>query len=1032
MLKDEDSTTSSKHLKLTRKNLSDLEEKNAVGCEDADEDAGQSADIFGELGDDIMPWKRVSSVDSASVVKATTSQTPTSAFLQRQKFELQNDVDREISDMTKSVYDSFDKRELMLKTSYTNTRFFMIENCSDTELVKYEMLLKEMRDRSILKDAEDIEIKLDTIDPMVGADNLRAKKIADIKTTWLMKVLKASEDHVNKSNLVRSMFRRTHDFFNDLNDMEYQYLTKKHMREIAKQDILHKLRVQADQSPHITERVNSMEITQQKELQWIQFKNIKEVYVRMVQKEWSAMDNHLSMLEELYQTLHKIYIEVMNLKIRHVNEWYDFRTKKDQSLRDAVRTLQDNCHNDFHAFKDTERRVEMTDVKQNAEEDRRVRFKSFTDAETVISSELVFGMTMKRQKALYILDDASSEATFDFDDDADATSLLEGKNAEFLVYVRKRMKKKAQIETKYNAMLINTTQKYQAEEQTHLESNRKQQREHMKTAMEKYFALEKSLSDKIQVFLTAEKQSIEQLKVEHIGELECVMHAHDLEFEKTMKLENKFQARLSRADSVTKESIATTDHQADTMITAHVFHEVRNVLASILCLGENMKENPARLDEILSEQCDICNYALDTMNDMLDVAKIKTSTYTVKQDVVNVSALFDEVIRLQGQRAKKGVMVVKVVEDEKLEIVTERRLLRQLLVNLVSNSTKFTVEGQITLYACAAFKGRVNCVKLGVADTGPGVSAGISTKINDESIANGNVLQGFIDTQSDLSSTLSDINEYTARSSGYGLYLASTVAKTLGGSLLVISPVKDKCPFSLSCPHLPGSFFYTILPCTVKPPKYTAVAPSPVAVDNGWGFAPTGTMSALIVDDQKLLRHSMISIFKKLCEQFNLTIDITTACSAEEALRKQKLKKYDIITLDEHYDQSVLARSTLSKKSATSLPPLRLSYKTTDTNSELCIAFKGDERFEVLPSDGVMLGTEAVPQLSKECTIIISCTGSPNVAHPYVITKPYTLERFTALMELHMDDFLTQKIVRLDGDVIRKTPQLALYKLRRT
>jgi signal transduction histidine kinase/CheY-like chemotaxis protein len=1003
---------------LTKAHIDQLQ-GDTISTDGNDEDAGESADIFGQLGSETMPWKRVS-----------TSTTDSNSNMQHDNYISQNTAFKEISDMTKNVYDSFDKREMMIKTSYTNTRFFMIENFSDTELLKYEMLLKEMRNRSILKDAEEIGIKLDQMEPSVSVEDLRDKKIASIKTSWLMKILKASEDHVNKANLVRNMFRRTHDFFNELNEMEYQYITKKHLREIAKQDILHKLRSHDEQSPHMTERMNSMEISQQKELQFIQFKNIKEVYVRMVQKEWSAMDNHLSMLEELYQALHKIYVDVMNLKIKNVNEWYEFRIKKDQSLRDSVKGLQDCCYEEFRAYKESERKVELNGVKDSAEHERTKRFNSYSEAETVISSELVFGMTMKRQKALYVLEEAS-EGSYDGSvTEGSSDHQLEGNNVEFLAYIRERMHQKSQIEEKNNRLLHSILSAHKTEESTHLEVNRKREREYMKLSMEKYFTLERKLGKKIQMFLDGEKRAIEQLKMIQSSDLESVLNTHDLEFQRMLKLENNYQVQVNQGKVSVQTAITVCskkEKHKDTMITAHVFHEVRNVLASIICLGENIKEDPSRVDDYINEQFDICHYALDTMNDMLDVAKIKTSSYKVRQDVVNIGTLLDEVIKLQGQRANKNVVVSKSMGATVETIVTEKRLLRQFLVNLLSNAAKFTMKGHITLVATAVVRNSVECIKIGVVDTGSGMSPKISTKINNNEIADGDVSEGFIETQSEKSANISILNEYTARSSGYGLYLASTIAKTLGGSLKVVSPLTPQTTSQPIHPDFPGSFFYTVLPVNAANEAVEKTNIQTVTAA-GWRFNPCGKMTVLIVDDQKLLRHAMISIFRQLCEQFDLEVDISTASSAEEAIRKKKTSEYDFISMDEHYDQSVLARNVFAKQAEQSPLPLHLD-SDVEENRQRCIQFKAQENFHILSTDGVLLGTDAFVELNDSLTkpIIISCTGASNVVYPQVMKKPYTLQSFIELMEASVSDFLKRKLVTLDGRVIRKNSQLTLY-----
>lgn len=1057
---------------LTREHLNQLEKEGTNTHTTGDEEDDVSADVFADLGSNILPWHRASITDTNNL----TEQQRLDARLSTNKNPADNLLYKEISDLTKNVYDSFSQREAVLKTSYNNTRFYMIENFVEVEMLKYELLLNDLRNNSDLKMIENTDIKL-TIDANANVNDLRDRKLEEIQTIWLMKILKASEDFSNKSKLVRSMFRRTHDFFNELNEMEYQYITKQHMREMSKQAILHKLRSTGDHpSPHLTERLNDVDTFQQKEIQNIKYNNLKEVYVRLMQKEWAAMDNHLNMLEALYQQLNGIYIHVMNMKIRHTHEWHAHREKSDKALQDVVHRLRESCGSEFDNRKDTERHGEMTQVKLFAEKDKEQRLKSFEDAQAVVSSELVFGITMKKNKNMYMVDDTSSDGTFDMDD-SDLIDVKDpGKNEDFLRLIKSRIRIKASIESRYNELLEREVRAKNLEENRLLDMNRKKERDFLKKSMEKYFLKEKELETGIQKFLSSEKEEIDKLRKEQLRKLDIVISSHESYID-AIRLQTNLQTvdtddLVSHCSAVTSEKRCDSHRpagQGETMITAHVMHELRNALASILCLGQNLKEDPSSIESVVNEQSDICNYALEVCSDMIDIAKIKSADYQLQPSVVNLSKLFDMVIKLQGVRARPDVRVQKHMTSDPIFVMTEKKLLLQLLINLMSNSAKFTHSGSITMYCTIIKKAGVRYVKIGVADTGVGIRQELHDKIN----ADNSSIKSFMETHSEVSKESAEnidftLTEYSIRNSGYGLYLASTVAAVLGSSLKVVSPlVVNKCsglPVVVNCP---GSLFYILLPALEnqnypvsppKPPKPQLPLPLPFLDEDDeeeedsyrtersqslsskhWHFCLQGTMKILVVDDQKLLRQSMAAIFRKFCEEFaDFNVQIDTACSGEEAVRKVKVNDYDFISMDQFYDQTMLIKNTPIKEGAAAdRRTLEMKSTTREENkAQFLDFFKTEEKFLILSTDGKLLGTEAITLIDAltrkkaHKTLVISCTGSDNVNFPFVLQKPYTVDNMKRLLEKNMVELLAKGIVHLENECMCMHDDLKLFKMR--
>lgn len=85
-----------------------------------------------------------------------------------------------------------------------------------------------------------------------------------------------------------------------------------------------------------------------------------------------------------------------------------------------------------------------------------------------------------------------------------------------------------------------------------------------------------------------------------------------------------------------KQRAAEAATAAQATISAHVYHEIRNVVGSVLALADRateavdlalieddeigLRELPTRVRELTDHQRLVCQHAVDTLNDMLDVS----------------------------------------------------------------------------------------------------------------------------------------------------------------------------------------------------------------------------------------------------------------------------------------------------------------------------------------------------------------------------------------------------------------------------
>ncbi|CAI2386117.1 unnamed protein product [Moneuplotes crassus] len=117
------------------------------------------------------------------------------------------------------------------------------------------------------------------------------------------------------------------------------------------------------------------------------------------------------------------------------------------------------------------------------------------------------------------------------------------------------------------------------------------------------------------------------------------------------------------------------------------------------------------------------------VEDVLDFAKIEGGVFSLDIEAFLVQDLIDEISYIfQIQCENRGILF-EIICDERtrnINFISDMSRIRQILMNLVSNSLKFTSKGFITI-SITSFKSLDNnrnfCLKFRVSDTGVGISA---------------------------------------------------------------------------------------------------------------------------------------------------------------------------------------------------------------------------------------------------------------------------------------------------------------------
>ncbi len=166
-------------------------------------------------------------------------------------------------------------------------------------------------------------------------------------------------------------------------------------------------------------------------------------------------------------------------------------------------------------------------------------------------------------------------------------------------------------------------------------------------------------------------------------------------------------------------------HQAKDRFLATMSHELRTPLNAILGFtGILLMRLPGALNAEQQRQLSIVKssgeHLLALINDLLDLAKIQSGTFTLLPEETEIGALLREVREtLQPLAERKGLALTMQRPLQPVVRRVDRRALRQVLVNLTHNAIKFTESGEVGL----SLEADDEQLSISVSDTGIGIAA---------------------------------------------------------------------------------------------------------------------------------------------------------------------------------------------------------------------------------------------------------------------------------------------------------------------
>ncbi|MBA7582935.1 Sensor protein EvgS [subsurface metagenome] len=257
--------------------------------------------------------------------------------------------------------------------------------------------------------------------------------------------------------------------------------------------------------------------------------------------------------------------------------------------------------------------------------------------------------------------------------------------------------------------------------------------------------------------------------------LTCVLR----DITKEVKLQRDLQRNFEKAEEADKMK---------TIFLLNISHNIRTPMNSILGFAELLSltdPGPERRKEYIQVIKKQSKNLLHLIDDVVEIAKYESGSMTVTKTLINTNLFIDDVLRdieiIRSASRKEQVKLKFIPTVKEIEIFTDAGRLHQIFINLINHSLKYTKEGSIEV---GYHKPEDNKIEFFVKDTGYGM--------------NKEELRFLFDRFNQIDKD--EFDRYNDET-GFGLTIAKSIVKLLGGKISADSEPGAGTHFSFSIPY---------------------------------------------------------------------------------------------------------------------------------------------------------------------------------------------------------------------------------------
>lgn len=257
------------------------------------------------------------------------------------------------------------------------------------------------------------------------------------------------------------------------------------------------------------------------------------------------------------------------------------------------------------------------------------------------------------------------------------------------------------------------------------------------------------------------------------------------------ELQSKLEERTKMLHTALEEAKKANAAKSDFL--SRMSHDIRtpmNVIAGMTEIADRHLAEPERIRDCLQKIRLSSHHLLGLINDVLDMSKIENGNFPIHMSPISLPEVLREVIMitLAGVRERRQIFDVHLIHLRQERFSCDALRLRQILLNLLSNASKFTQRGGRITFDVEQLSSEVQgraMLRFTVSDTGVGMK------------------EGFQEHIFDAFTRENDSRIDRIEGSGLGMAITKRLVDLLAGSITVKSRLGDGTTFCVTLPVEP-------------------------------------------------------------------------------------------------------------------------------------------------------------------------------------------------------------------------------------